>query len=109
MKNPDRFKGKSFGWAFILFAVLFMCSAFWGEHVGLSKHASALIVGISGFIPFAIQAFTGCALDGAWVARFSRLEYPAKYWFLLMISAAIGMSFSYAAYSMYTEASRVAA
>ncbi|MDR7070852.1 hypothetical protein J2X02_003723 [Pseudoxanthomonas japonensis] len=110
MQNSvSRFQGKSFGWGFILFIGLFSASAFWGESVGLSKLAVAVLLGVSGFIPFLIQAITGCALDGAWVARFSRKEYPTKYWLLLALSAAIGVGFSYSAYSMYMAASSVAA
>ena len=109
MINPQRFKGRSFGWGFILFAVLFTGSAFWGQFIGLSSFAAAVILGISGLIPFAIQAVTGCALDGAWVARFSRLEHPAKYWVLLILSAAIGGGFVYGACRMYAKAASVAA
>ncbi|CAG2083421.1 hypothetical protein XCY_000381 [Xanthomonas arboricola pv. juglandis] len=110
MKNSvSRFQGKSFGWGFILFIRLFSASAFWGESVGLSKLTAAILFGVSGFIPFLIQAFTGCALDGAWVARFSRREHPTKYWLLLALSAAIGIGFSYDAYSTYMEAAHVAA
>ena len=110
MAPPDpNLQGKSFLWAFVLFIVLFSAAAFWGAAVGLSPRWAAVLIGLAGFIPFLVQATTGYALDGMWVARFSRTEHPTRFWVMLLLSLVIGGWFSFAAYSMYAAAVRGAA
>ena len=77
----------------------FLQCCFWAPtHLANQSNLAALVPrshnDISGFIPFTIQAFTGCALDRTWVARYSRTESPIKYWSLLIFSAAFGTVFA---------------
>ena len=94
-------QGKSFLWAFVLFIALFSASAFWGKALGLDASLAAVLLAVAGFIPLLVQVTTGCALDGLWVARFSRTEHPTRFWVSLLLSLAIAGWFSFAAYSMY--------
>ena len=110
MAGPSpNLQGKSFLWAFILFAILFSASAFWGKWVGLNRAWAAVLLAVAGFIPFLVQASIGYALDAMWVARFNRTKHPTRFWVMLLVSFALAVWFSYAAYSMYSGALRGAA
>src|SRR3546814_10918376 len=86
MALPDpNLQGKSFLWAFVLCITLFSATAFWGAAVGLNPTWAAVLLAVAGFTPFLVQAITGYALDGMWVARFSRTEHPTKFWGMLVL------------------------
>src|SRR3546814_15903535 len=79
MALPDpNLQGKSFLWAFVLCITLFSATAFWGAAVGLNPTWAAVLLAVAGFIPFLVQAITGYALDGMWVARFGRTELRSE-------------------------------
>lgn len=106
MADPNpRLQDKSFLWAFVLFVLLFF-APFWGESLGLGRRSTAALLAVAGFIPFLLQAITGFALDGLWVARFSRRSHPTRFWVMLLLSLAVAGWFSFAAYNMYAAASR---
>jgi hypothetical protein len=103
MKIPNQnLQDRSFIWGFLLFILLFSASAIWGGKVGLSKNFCLVLLVISGFIPFSIQFLIGYAFDGMWVARYSRLKYPVRYWISIGLSAAIAILFSTLAYHLFT-------
>jgi len=85
----------------VLFIGLFSASAFWSKTVGLDASLAAALLAAAGFIPFLVQAATGYALDGLWVARFSRTEHPTRFWVSLLLSLAVAGWFSFVAYNMY--------
>lgn len=97
MKALQKFKDRSFGWAFFLASALF-AGAGWGESVGLSPMTRAALMTIAGAIPMTIQLVTGYGLDGGWVARFSRSENPKQYWGSFAASAALALFFGYSAH-----------
>jgi hypothetical protein len=101
--SRSELQGKSFLWAFVLCIALFSASAFWGKALGLDASLAAVLLAVAGFIPFLVQATTGYALDGLWVARFSRTEHPTRFWVSLLLSLAVAGWFSFAAYSMYVQ------
>jgi len=98
MAAMQRFRHKSFGWAFWLIAALISCGAWWGESVGLGPGARASLMAIAGAVPLSIQLVTGYGLDGGWVARFSKSEQPKHYWGSLAVSVAVALAFGYGAY-----------
>src|SRR3546814_18237241 len=106
MALPDpNLQGKSFLWAFVLCITLFSATAFWGAAVGLNPTWAAVLLAVAGFIPFLVQAITGYALDGMWVARFSRTEHPTQFWGLLVLSLVLGGWFPSGAHSNIGRAS----
>ena len=107
MKEPNkRLEGKSFIWAFFVSLALFSCAAIWGGKVGLSKNFCLIMLAISGYIPILIVFFTGYGFDGMWVARYSRIERPAMYWFSFAISVFLAIFVSFAAYSLYIQGNK---
>ena len=98
MPPIQRFKDKSFGWAFWLVAALFTCGAWWGASIGLGPEPRAASIAVAGLVPLAIQLSTGYALDGGWVARFSKSESPKHYWGSLAASVAVAAMLAYGAY-----------
>ena len=80
MNAPVRVEeGKSFLWAFFVFAALFSASA-WGPSVGLHRSAIGLLTALSGFVPVSVELMTGYTIDRMWVTRISRVAHPARYW-----------------------------
>jgi hypothetical protein len=98
-------KGRSFRWAFVVFIVLFLLGPFGYTMLGFTAEVAAILLGLSGFVPFLIQAITGYSLSNTWVAEFSRVEDPRRYWLLLALSVLLAM---WGAYHMYADAVDVA-
>jgi hypothetical protein len=107
VREPNKnLKGKSFAWGFVLYIVLFSCSAMWGEKVGVSKNFSLVLLVLSGYVPFLVQLYIGYTFDGMWVARYSRTENPVMYWALIFVSVLLGLFFTFIAYNMYSTGNR---
>ena len=92
--------GKSYLWAFFLFVGLFLVSAL-GSTIGLPNAWRAIFACAAGAIPLIVQIASGYGLDGRWVALYSRVEHPRKYWLRIVLSLAIATWFACAAHRMF--------
>jgi hypothetical protein len=102
MKHPiENLKGKSFRWAFLLFLLMFVPIPAALNYLGFDPIVALAVLGVSGYVPFLIQAISGYTLSRTWVAEFSRLERPVRYRVFLGISLIPAAWFTFAAYSIY--------
>jgi len=63
------------------------------------------LVAAAGCIPFLIQLCTQHALDASWVARYSRIESPRRYWLQLTGALLLALCWGFGACQVFASAS----
>jgi hypothetical protein len=67
----------------------------------LGQRWGIFLTAVAGCVPFTFQLYTGRALDGSGVARYSRIEEPLLYWGGLLAGILLALMLGYGAYRVY--------